>query len=849
MLNIFKKLLGSHAERVIKSYQPLLTKTASLESQISQLTDQDLRAQTVKLREQLEKGASLSSIQAEAFATVREAGKRVLNMRHFDVQIIGGAVLNDGRIAEMRTGEGKTLVATLPAYLNALRGKGVHIVTVNDYLAKRDAGWMGEVFRFLGLTVGCLYHDMPLSEKKEAYKADITYGQNNEFGFDYLRDNMKHSRDEMVQRGHNFAIIDEVDSILIDEARTPLIISGATNDSVEMYYELNSIPTHFTENEDYTIDLKSKTPSLTENGIHKVEELLKIENLYDPNHTSLLHHVVQALKAHTMLIRDQDYVVQDGEVIIVDEFTGRLMPGRRWSNGLHQAVEAKEGVEVQRENRTLASITFQNYFRMYKTLSGMTGTADTEALEFQNIYGLQVIPIPTNMPLIRKDLSDIVYKSRHDKISGVVADIKEIHETKQPILVGTVNIEQSEVLSRELAKVNVPHRVLNAKFHAVEAEIVAQAGRLGAVTIATNMAGRGTDILLGGNAEFLARAKCKEDESLDYQETLKECQEVIAKEREQVRELGGLFIIGTERHESRRIDNQLRGRAGRQGDPGASQFYISFEDDLMRRFAGDKTKVIMSRLGWNDGESIDGSLVSSTIKTAQMRVEGMHYESRKYVTDYDDVMNKQRTILYKLRMEIIDSDQTSLIVEDFIGDIIEAIFLQAEHGSKNKRVRDLKVIKDCYQAIFLSELNSDKPLAFNELFAITVARYYELRKIKEEKITKLKEYRLKDGEREYAFDGEVPSLLDMERRNILETIDEQWLLHLQVMDELREGIGFRGYAQKNPLYEYQQESLRLFKDLIQVIKEGSVRSIFAEEVVDIEEVLKEYVQFQQTGHA
>lgn len=641
---LIRKIFGTRNDRILKALWPQVILINSLEEKLKALSDSQLQAKTGEFRERISRGESLDSILNEAFAVVREAAKRTLNMRHFDVQLIGGMILHRGMISEMKTGEGKTLVATLAAYLNALSGKGVHVVTVNDYLAKRDSEWMGQIYRYLGLSVGVVYPGLKEAEKHAAYRCDITYGQNNEFGFDYLRDNMKFSAEETMQRGHNYAIVDEVDSILIDEARTPLIISGPAEDATDQYYVVNKIIPYLEKSKHFEIDLKSKQPTLTEEGTAKVESLLQVENLYDPNNIELLHHVQNALKAHTTMERDVDYVVKDGQVIIVDEFTGRLMPGRRWSNGLHQAVEAKEGLKIAQENQTLASITFQNLFRMYDKLAGMTGTADTEAPEFKQIYNLEVCVIPTNQPMIRDDMSDQVFRTRKEKYEAVIKDIAEFHASGQPILVGTISIEQSESLSKILRSRNIEHNVLNAKQHEREAEIVAQAGRFGAVTISTNMAGRGTDIVLGGNADFMAQAKTGTKDRSDpvYQEALAEFRQLCAAEREKVLKAGGLFIMGTERHESRRIDNQLRGRAGRQGDPGRSRFYVSLEDDLMMRFGGERMQAWMKTLGWEEGLAIDGRLISRSIEQAQKRVEGFHFEMCKYVTEYDDVMNKQR---------------------------------------------------------------------------------------------------------------------------------------------------------------------------------------------------------------
>ncbi|HEX8920484.1 MAG TPA: preprotein translocase subunit SecA, partial [Pyrinomonadaceae bacterium] len=682
---LLTKVFGSSNQRYLKTIQPIINRINELEPSVKKLSDEQLRARTVEFKERVARaveGASdmeerkrrereiLDEILPEAFATVREASVRSTGMRHFDVQMIGGLVLHEGKIAEMRTGEGKTLVATLPAYLNALTGRGgVHVITVNDYLASRDAEWMGQIHRFLGLEVGCIQNDMDDFERQAAYAADITYGTNNEFGFDYLRDNMKFDLATCVQRGHYFAIVDEVDSILIDEARTPLIISGASDEATDKYYKADAIIPQLKRGEekekvktgDYVVDEKQHTAVLTEEGVDKAERLLGVGNLYDPSNMEMLHCVEQALKAHTLYKLDHQYVVQDGEVIIVDDFTGRLMKGRRWSDGLHQAVEAKEGVKIEKENQTLATITLQNYFRLYEKLSGMTGTAETEAAEFHSTYKLDVIVIPTNQPMVRKDKSDVIYRTLPEKWDAVVEEIKECHEKGQPTLVGTVSVENSELIARRLQKAGVPHNVLNAKYHEREAEIVAQAGRKGAVTIATNMAGRGTDILLGGNPEFLAREMLKKqeidpDEATDeqFEEALAQTKRIVEEEHKEVVGVGGLHIIGTERHESRRIDNQLRGRAGRQGDPGSSRFFLSLEDDLMRIFAGDRVKALMQRLGMEKGVAIESKMVSKRIEGAQKSVEGRNFESRKHLLEYDDVMNKQRETIYGLRRQLME---------------------------------------------------------------------------------------------------------------------------------------------------------------------------------------------------
>ncbi len=828
MLGFFvKKIFGTRNDRILKEIKPIVEKINSLESFFKGKSDSELQAFTDSFKTRIAAGEELNAILPEAFALVREASRRVLGMRHFDTQMIGGIVLNWGKISEMKTGEGKTLVATLPAYLNALSGKGVHIVTVNDYLARRDAEWMGRLYNFLGLSVGCVLPGMNEEQKRKAYNADITYGQNNEFGFDYLRDNMTFSADRMVQRGHNFAIVDEVDSILVDEARTPLIISGPAEDSTELYQTVNAIIPRLQAEKDYQIELRSKQPNLTEEGVAKVEQLLKVENLYDPNNIELLHHVTNALKAHTVMEIDKDYVVRDRKIIIVDEFTGRLMDGRRWSNGLHQAVEAKEGVPIARENQTLASITFQNYFRMYNKLSGMTGTADTEAVEFQEIYKLEVVVIPTNRDMVRIDESDRIFRTRKDKYDAVVNDIAEIHQTGQPVLVGTISIEQSETLSKMLTRHGVPHNVLNAKQHEREAEIVAQAGRFKAVTIATNMAGRGTDILLGGNAEFLAMAETgtKDRENPEFLEALAKWKASCEEEKKLVVEAGGLCILGTERHESRRIDNQLRGRAGRQGDPGRSRFYVSLEDELMSRFGGDKIKMIMQRVGWEEGLAIDGRAVSFSVETAQKRVEAFHFEARKHVTEYDDVMNKQRQVIYNLRGRILKGEEIRNEVLELTDDLLEqAVFEHCQDRSKPVEW-DLDAL--CKRVSFICgeefKLGTDAKLDQQEIFDYVrdfAHRLYEQRS--SAAISRLQELNQIISTSE---DG-LQVQYNFEQQILLETLDQGWNNHLHEMDHLREGIGLRGYGQKNPLHEYQKEGFVLFQQMIEGFKETAVRRLF-----------------------
>ncbi len=858
MLNLIaRKIFGTSNDRYVRSLEPFVREVNSLESKIQPLTDEQLRAKTIEFREKLENGASLEDIKAESFAVVREAAIRTLGMRHFDVQVVGGNVLHEGKIAEMKTGEGKTLVATLAAYLNALTGKGVHIVTVNDYLARRDAEWMGQVYRFLGLTVGVVYSGMPEAEKREAYAADITYGQNNEFGFDYLRDNMKFSASEMVQRGHHYAIVDEVDSILIDEARTPLIISGPAEDATDKYYTVNKIIPSLKETEHYEIELRTKQPTLTEEGVAKAEELLGIENLYDPNNIEMLHHVNQALRAHTVFEKDVDYVVREGQLVIVDEFTGRLMPGRRWSNGQHQALEAKEGLQIARENQTLASVTFQNYFRMYDKLSGMTGTADTEAAEFQEIYELGVVVIPTNRPLARDDQSDVVYRTRREKYEAAADDIEEINETGQPILVGTISIEQSEHLSDLLKKRGVKHNVLNAKHHEREADIVAQAGRLGAVTIATNMAGRGTDIMLGGNPEALAVEEVgeKNPENEAYVEALKKYQAQCEQEKKEVIEAGGLFIMGTERHESRRIDNQLRGRAGRQGDPGVSRFYISLEDDLMARFGGERMQAMMQRMGWEEGVALDGRIISRTIENAQRRVEGYHFEGRKHVTEYDDVMNKQRQVIYNLRAKILhggltedalskESEEASIRDEVYeaIDDLVEEAVLGVCREDLKAIDWDLNALKEKFQFLFNEELQLPEDLELEQQKLFDLMRE-KAKKLYDERAA-LNDSKLQELER-LPFDVHISpdeskplAFSTIEQDTFLETLDHFWNMHLQEMDHLREGIGLRGYGQKNPKHEYQREGFMLFQQLLMTIKQAVVRKLFYYETAKPEEIME-----------
>jgi len=829
--NILTKIFGSKNERDLKRLQPLVEHIGAFESEVEKLSDAALAGKTIEFRERLAQGADLDSLLPEAFAVVREAGKRVLGMRHFDVQLIGGMVLHQGKIAEMKTGEGKTLVATLASYLNALPGKGVHVITVNDYLASRDADWMGRIHRFLGLTVGCIVHGLDDRQRKDAYACDITYGTNNEFGFDYLRDNMKFSLDDYVQRPLHYAIVDEVDSILIDEARTPLIISGPSEASSELYYSVNRVIPMLKEGEviesrdgrvgqtvreytgDFTIDEKAKTATLTEEGVAKVEGLLGVQNLYDPSNIELLHHVNQALKAHALFKRDVDYVVKEGEVMIVDEFTGRLMPGRRWSDGLHQAVEAKEGVKIESENQTLATITFQNYFRMYDKLAGMTGTADTEATEFNEIYKLDVMVIPTNRPLARIDNGDVIYKTNREKFMAVVEDIIERHSEGQPVLVGTISIENSETLSEMLRKRGVPHNVLNAKHHEREAEIVAQAGRKGAVTIATNMAGRGTDIILGGNSELLAQRESAgaEDPEAAYAQILSRYQDLCAKEKQDVLEAGGLYILGTERHESRRIDNQLRGRAGRQGDPGASRFYLSLEDDLLRIFGSHRVAYVMDRLKIPEGEPIEHRFISKAIENAQKKVEAHNFDIRKHLIEYDDVMNTQRNVIYTQRREVLAGEQLpetfAAIMDEMVEDIV-ATFCPEKNPPEDWNWTSLN--EDFY-----SQFNMPPaPIDVNaQNLTPAVLSDHLKQQVRD---------RLEEREAEFT----PPVMAHLMKVLLLQTIDAQWKDHLLSIDHLKEGIGLRGYAQRDPKEEYKREAYELFLQMMGRIRQEVVQKLF-----------------------
>ena len=768
---LVRKIFGSKNDRFLKKLRPLVAKINALEPEMQALADEELPQRLAVYREQVQSGEKdLDAVLPEVFALVREASTRVLGMRHYDVQLLGAMALHNGKIAEMKTGEGKTLVATLAVILNALEGKGVHVVTVNDYLAKRDAEWMGRLYNFLGLSVGVIVAGLSDEQRKEAYGADITYGTNNEFGFDYLRDNMKFYAEQLVQRGHHYAIVDEVDSILIDEARTPLIISGASDESTDLYQKVDEVVRTLEKEKHYTVDEKGKTASLTDEGVQYVEEKLGVDNLYDTANITAQHHVLQSLKAHTVFRRDVDYIVKDDQVVIVDEFTGRLMAGRRFSDGLHQALEAKEHVTIAAENQTLASITFQNYFRMYDKLSGMTGTADTEAVEFAQIYGLEVSTIPPNRPMVRKDMPDLIYRTRREKMQAIIQAIKELHATGQPVLVGTISIETSELISQLLKREGVPHSVLNAKHHAQEAEIVAQAGQVGKVTIATNMAGRGTDIKLG----------------------------------EGVVELGGLHILGTERHESRRIDNQLRGRSGRQGDPGSSRFYLSLEDDLMRLFGSDRLSGLMQKLGMQEGEPIENNMVSRAIENAQKRVEGHHFEIRKTLLDYDNVMNQQRTVIYSLRRDLMREPDLEPILNEYLSDLLDDMYDGLEVSKAAHDIEEEKPVRARLSEVMNIDrvLPGDAPLPTRE----------EAQELVQSILAQLKE-------------EAGPLYADLLRYFLLEELDRGWKEHLRNMDFLRDGIGLRGYGQRDPKLEYKREGFNMFQELLVHIREGAFRAL------------------------
>ena len=864
-MGLFTKIFGTYSERELKNIYPIVDKIEAMADEYAAMSDAQLQAKTPEFKQRLANGETLDDILPEAFATCREAAKRVIGLYPYRVQLIGGIVLHQGRIAEMKTGEGKTLVAVLPSYLNALTGEGVHIVTVNDYLAKRDSEWMGKIHRFLGLTVGLIIHDLDSEERRKAYAADITYGTNNEMGFDYLRDNMAIFASELVQRGHKFVIVDEVDSILIDEARTPLIISGMGEKSTEMYSRTESLVARFrkkviaetdekaeesvTETADYIVDEKAKTATLTSRGVKKVEEFFQLENLSDPENSTIAHHVNQAIKAHGVMKRDIDYVLKDGEVVIVDEFTGRLMFGRRYSEGLHQAIEAKEHVEVARESKTLATITFQNYFRLYSKLSGMTGTALTEEEEFGTIYNLDIIEIPTNRPLARKDDSDVVYKTEAAKYRAVIKQIKECHAKGQPVLVGTVSIEKNEKLSYLLQREGIKHNLLNAKNHEKEAEIVAQAGKLGAVTVATNMAGRGTDIMLGGNAEYMARNDLRkaglDDELIaeatgyadtDNEEILNARQmfaDALAKHREeirgeadQVRAAGGLFIIGTERHDSRRIDNQLRGRAGRQGDPGETRFYLSLDDDLMRLFGGERITNLMDRLDMDEDMPIDAKMLSKSIENAQTSVESRNFQSRKSVLEYDDVMNKQREIIYGQRKQVLDGLDVKSTIFGFIRSGIEnnVTIALGEHGrvTAESAAEALKSCEGMYFPRGVVDAGSLASLSAEELTDKLVEASETFYNAKEEALTS-------------------PIMRELERVVMLRVVDEYWMDHIDAMTELRQGVRLQAYGNKNPVDEYKRISLDLFEEMIAAIQNDTVRRIFSARVKTESEVKRERV--------
>ena len=866
-MGLIQKIFGTYSQRELKSIYPIADKIEALEEEYRGLTDEQLQAKTPEFKQRLQQGETLDDILPEAFAAVREAADRVLGLRPYRVQLIGGIVLHQGRIAEMKTGEGKTLVATLPAYLNALTGNGVHIVTVNDYLAKRDSEWMGKVHRFMGLTVGLIVHDLTKEQRQAAYAADITYGTNNEMGFDYLRDNMAIYKDEQVQRGHSFAIVDEVDSILIDEARTPLIISGMGEKSTQLYdmaesfacrlkkYVVTETDDKEAEDEtldaDYIVDEKARTATLTARGIAKAEEFFHLENLSDPENSTIAHHINQAIKAHGTMKRDVDYVVKDGEIIIVDEFTGRLMFGRRYSEGLHQAIEAKEHVSVQRESKTLATITFQNYFRLYSKLSGMTGTAMTEEEEFATIYKLDIVEIPTNRPVVRIDNEDAVYKTEQGKYRAVIRQVKECHEKGQPVLVGTVSIEKNELLSRMLTKEGIRHNLLNAKNHEKEAEIVAQAGQFGAVTVATNMAGRGTDIMLGGNAEYMATndlrkagytdeviadatgyAETDNSEILEarqlFADKLRQHKEEISGEADRVRQAGGLFIIGTERHDSRRIDNQLRGRAGRQGDPGETRFYISLEDDLMRLFGGERVQAAMERMNIDEDMPIESKMLTRSIQQAQTTVESRNFQARKSVLEYDDVMNKQREIIYGQRRQVLEGMDVKDVIMNMmntsITHLVQNAFSGIQHLDMTSCQELLRQVEGLYfpkYAVRFSQeqLDAMDAQAVIDAFTQAAADYYQQ---KEDEFT-------------------APVMREVERVVLLRVVDEYWMEHIDAMSDLRQGIRLRAYAQTDPIIAYKKESLEMFEEMIAAIQDETVRRLYSVRLKKNEEVKRERV--------
>jgi preprotein translocase subunit SecA len=843
--NILSIFFGTKHERDVKSLKPVVERINSLEADIKKLSNAEIAAKTNEFRGRIEKGESLDSLLPEAFAAAREASARTLGMRPFDVQLMGGIVLHNGKIAEMKTGEGKTLVATLPIYLNALTGKGAFLVTVNDYLAKRDSEWMGPIYRFLGLTVGVIQHDMDPFERQEAYACDITYGTNNEFGFDYLRDNMVEHKSLRVQKYLNYAIVDEVDSILIDEARTPLIISGSSDESTKKYFLVNKIMPSLKPGPDYTVNEKDRNVILTEDGVRHVERLLKIDNLYDNQNIELVHHVNQALKAHTLFQRDVDYVVKEGQVVIVDEFTGRIMPGRRYSDGLHQALEAKENVTVARESQTLASITFQNYFRMYKKLAGMTGTADTEAVEFKKIYNLDVVVVPTNENMIRIDNADKIFRTENEKFTAITKEIEELQSKGQPILVGTISIEKSEKLSNQLKRKGIIHNVLNAKYHEKEANIIAEAGSVSAVTIATNMAGRGTDIVLGGRKLYVDElerhvpihdVKLWDDfklsvytgdfvkagdlaETMTGQDKLK-AKDIVRmgsewiKDHEKVVHAGGLHILGTERHEARRIDNQLRGRSGRQGDPGSSRFYLSLEDDLMRIFGSERIGNVMQRLGMEEGQEIESKMVSKAIANAQKRVEGRNFEIRKHLLEYDDVMNSQREFIYKLRNEILDGADISDKIKEYIYDVSEAVVDIYSGGQRSSEDWDIEGLQGFLKTKYFIDIENSKSMSYNDFLKV----------ISNELLNK---YQIKEKE--------LPAgdMRELERMIALQAIDSKWREHLLTMDELRDGIWTAGYSEKNPLVEYKLQGMDLFRQMLDLLKQDLLEYLLKVQVKEV----------------
>ena len=834
MVDIVDKALRMGEGRQIKKLENVAKATNALEDEIAALNDEELKGQTAKFKERIDNGESLDKIMPEAFATVREASKRTLGLRHFDVQLMGGAALHWGNIAEMKTGEGKTLVATLPAYLNALEGKGVHVVTVNDYLASYQAELMGRVYRFLGMSTGCIITDQKPPERRKQYNADITYGTNNEFGFDYLRDNMSWEKSDLVQRGHHFAIVDEVDSILIDEARTPLIISGpAEGDVTRWYRQFARLVPKLTRDEDYDVDEKKKVVGILDPGITKVEDYLSIDNLYEPNNTALIGYLNNAIKAKELFLRDRDYVVTGGEVLIVDEHTGRILPGRRYNEGLHQAIEAKEGVEVKAENQTFATITLQNYFRMYDKLSGMTGTAETEAAEFMGTYKLGVLPIPTNKPMIREDQDDLIFRTKKEKLAAIVRDVAKRHKKGQPVLLGTASVESSEIVSSLLDVAKIPHQVLNAKQHDKEAAVVAVAGRKGAVTVATNMAGRGTDIMLGGNVEFLADAKLKsegyspEDTPEEYEKrwpgTLNEIKAQVKDEHEEVKELGGLYVLGTERHESRRIDNQLRGRSGRQGDPGESRFYLSLEDDLMRLFNTQLVAQVMAK-GMEEGQPIEAKSVTKGVRTAQKAVESRNYEIRKNVLKYDDVMNKQRTVIYSERQAVLKGEDIHKDILRFISDTVESYIKGANKGSEKPKDWDWEGLFKALNTVIPTKVDEDEVRKI-------VGGLKGAKAVEAVRDLIVEDARQQYGEMEETI-GET-GLRDLERRVVLAVLDRKWREHLYEMDYLKDGIGLRGMGQRDPLVEYQREGYQMYNSMIEAIKEESIQLLFH---VDIERV-------------